>query len=328
MDLLVIPAALLLALGAIVFGLFLKGFDRLWVARMQSRVGPPITQGFYDVRKLLTKQSIVPAGAVRWLFVSMPALALTASLMVLLYLPIAGFDPLFEGYGDLILVVYLLAIPSVALVIGGFASGSPYGSIGAQREMVMMVAYELPLAIVIVALAWFHGSFDIGTMVADPAWEQVGVLGGGGLLLLMASLLYIIPAELAKVPFDSPEAETEIAGGLLVEYSGRNFALFYLTDGVKTVVVAAIMVALFVPWTVSDLLSMQGMEFSSEALGWLFNIAFFVVKVGAIVFFAVSLARSAFSRLRIEQAVQTYWFLVTGMALFGLLLLMVDGGAA
>jgi len=328
MDLLVIPAALLLAIGAIIFGLLLKGFDRLWVARMQSRVGPPITQAFYDVRKLLTKQTLVPAGAVRWLFVSMPALALTASLLVLLYLPLAGFDPLFEGYGDLILVVYLLAIPSVALVIGGFASGSPYGSIGAQREMVMMVAYELPLAIVIVALAWFHGSFDIGVMVDDPAWEQVGVLGGGGLLLLMASLFYIIPAELAKVPFDSPEAETEIAGGLLVEYSGRNFALFYLTDGVKTVVVAAIMVALFVPWTVTDLLSMQDINSLPEALGWLFNVAFFVIKVGVIVFLSVSLVRSAFSRLRIEQAVQTYWFIVTGMALFGMLLLMVDGGVA
>lgn len=315
-------AALAVAIFGLLFGQLLKGIDRVLVARMQSRVGPPLVQPLLDIKKLLTKETIIPASAIPWLFSAMPMLALLVTLTVLFYLPIAGFDPVLSGSGDLILIIYLLAVPGVALVIGGFASGSPYGSVGAQREMVMMIAYELPLAVTIVALAWLHGSFELTAMVAEPAWEQVGVLGAAGLVLLLISMLYITPAELSKVPFDAPEAETEIAGGLLAEYSGRNMALFYLSDGVKTLAVTGLIVVLFFPWTLTDLLPL--LDDMGEIASGALNVLFFMLKVILVTFVSTTLIRSVYARLRIEQAVQQYWFSLTSVALMGLVLLMAD----
>ena len=114
-----------IALAGIALGLLYKGIDRVLAARMQARVGPPVTQPYRDVRKLMMKESIVPRNAVRWLFNTMPVIALAASVAILLYIPLGGMAPLMEGHGDMLLVLYLLIIPSLALVIGGFASGSP-----------------------------------------------------------------------------------------------------------------------------------------------------------------------------------------------------------
>ena len=110
----------IVSVGGIVLGLLYKGIDIILAARIQGRVGPPITQPFRDVKKLLVKESIVPENAVKWLFNLMPGLALISAIAILLYLPL-GTTPVLEGYGDLILVLYLLIFPSLALVIGGFA---------------------------------------------------------------------------------------------------------------------------------------------------------------------------------------------------------------
>ncbi|MDD1706554.1 MAG: NADH-quinone oxidoreductase subunit H, partial [Methanoregulaceae archaeon] len=126
----------LVAVFGIVIGLFLMGFDRIVAARMQARIGPPLTQPFTDIRKLFAKENVVPENAIPWLFNLAPVLALAAAITILLYLPIGGFPPVLSEGGDLILVMYLLTIPALALVAGGFASGSPYATVGAQREMV------------------------------------------------------------------------------------------------------------------------------------------------------------------------------------------------
>ncbi|MDH7594080.1 MAG: NADH-quinone oxidoreductase subunit H [Methanomicrobiales archaeon] len=327
---------LLLGIGGIavsvygvVAGLLLLGIDRKLVARMQARIGPPIRQPFVDVQKLFTKQNIVPEHAVAWLFNGAPVVALVSSLVILLYLPIGSIPPVLSGYGDLILIMYLLTIPALALVAGGFSSGSPYATVGAQREMVTMISYELPLAIVFIAIAWRMSADGIGdpfslvTIMQYPLWGLVGPLGLIGGLILLFILLLVTPAELSRIPFDTPEAETELAGGLLVEYSGKNLAMFYTAQGVKTLVMASILIALFLPWNPSGLLGLGGIL----AAG--IDIAFFLLKLVVVVFASVTLVRAMVARFRITQVVGMYWLFLGLMGIIALILLGIDaiGGA-
>ena len=312
----------------IVFGLFFKGIDRKLSAHMQGRIGPPIRQPFRDVVKLFTKENIVPDNAVPWIFNLAPLVGLVATITILLYIPLGGFEPIADGFGDLILILYLLIIPSLAMVIGGFASGSPYATVGAQREMATMIAYEFPLAIIIISFAWLLGNnnfglgleqaFSLMQISANPIWASVGILGLIGAMILLLALVIVTPAELSKIPFDAPEAETEIAGGILTEYSGRNLGMFYLTDAVKTVVMASIVVALFFPYNLSPIIGLEGIA------GNIIDIVFYLVKVLLVILFSVTLIRVAIARLKIDQIVGTYWLWITLLALVGLICIMWD----
>lgn len=324
----VILGTLGIAVFGIIFGLLYKGIDRKIAAHMQGRIGPPIRQPFRDVVKLFTKENVVPENAIPWIFNLVPLLGLVAAISILLYLPLGGFSPVLSQSGDLILILYLLIMPSLAMVIGGFSSGSPYAIIGAQREMATMIAYEFPLAIIIISLAWkliqipdIGNVFTLSVISGTPIWNNVtGPLGFIGFAILLFVLLLVTPAELSKIPFDSPEAETEIAGGLLVEYSGRNLAMFYLTDGVKTVAMASIIVALFFPYNLSSYLSGLG-----GYVGYAVDILFYLLKVFLVILFSVTLIRVAIARLKIDQIVYTYWIPLTLTSLVGLILVMWDG---
>ncbi len=314
----------------ILFGLFYKGIDRKISAHMQGRIGPPLRQPFRDVRKLFTKENIVPENAIPWIFNLIPLLGLVATITILIYLPIGGFQPIISWGGDLILILYLLIFPSLALVIGGFASGSPYAVVGAQREMATMIAYEFPLAIIIISLAWKlsqvggENVFALSTIVGNPIWNSVtGPLGFIGFAILLFVLIIVTPAELSKIPFDAPEAETEIAGGLLVEYSGRNLAMFYLTDSVKTVVMASIIVALFIPYNLSTL-PILGLQ-SGTYIAYAVDVIFYLIKLFIVILFSVTLIRVAIARLKIDQIVYTYWIPLTLLSLVGLIFIMWDG---
>lgn len=312
MDLLTDFVGIPIGMGflAIIIGLIYKGIDRRLAARLQARVGPPLMQPFWDVRKLMVKETVRPEHAVHWLYSLAPVIALVSAIMLLLYLPLGPMAPILSGYGDLVLVVYLLLVPSLAMAIGGFASGSPYASVGAQREIVLMMSYEVPLATMAVAFAWKLGTFSLEAIAANPIWLTVGPLGLIGLVLLAIVALFIIPAELSKIPFDAPEAETEIAGGLFVEYSGKNLGLFYLADAVKSLAVGALAVTLFFPFQL-------GLPFWGE-VGW------FLFKIFLVLFVSVTVMRVAAARLQIDKAVKYYWGPMGVIGLSGLVLLALD----
>jgi len=318
--------AILVTMFGVLFGLVFKGIDRVLSARMQARIGPRIRQPFWDVAKLFSKENILPENAVKWMFNAAPVLALASSAVMLLYLPLGPFAPLLHGHGDIILIMYLLLIPSLAMVTGGFASGSPYASVGAQREMVMMMSYEFPLAAVIVSVAWklrslgIDNPFALSTIAANPIWMNSGILGFIGVGILLVVLLIVTPAELSKIPFDAPEAETEIVGGLLAEYSGRNLGLFYLADAVKTVVMGALLVAIFFPWGIAGVFGLAAGSAGAVAA----DMGFFLAKLFAVLFVSVTVLRTSFARLKIDQIVYMYWASLTIAALFGLVLIIWD----
>jgi len=324
---LTLVGTLVMAGFGLIAGLSAMGIDRVLAARMQSRIGPPLRQPFLDMAKLMTKQNIVPANAIPWLFNGAPLVALAASISILLYIPMASFQflPVLNAYGDLVLIMYLLILPALAMVIGGLSSGSPYATIGAQREMVTMIAYELPLATTIIAFAWkfvdagIANPFSLATISQTPIWSLVGPVGGIGIGLLLLTMLMVVPGELGRIPFDAPEAETELAGGLLVEYSGRNLALLYLSLAVKTIVVGALIVALFLPYNLSALCSMGPGILARAA-----DVLFFFAKLFFILFFSLSLVRISVARFRINQIVDVYWKIMGSLSILGLILIVVD----
>ncbi len=324
----IIVEALLVSLFGLFFGLLTKGIDRKIVAHMQWRIGPPIIQPFRDVKKLFCKESIVPENAVSWLYNSAPVICLASTILLLLYIPMGPFPAILNNYGDVILILYLLTLPSLAMVAGGFASGSPFATIGAQREMVLMMSYEFPLAFTIVALGWkistisSHNAFSLEAFTSHPIWNVMGPFGIVGTVILLFIMILVTTGEITKVPFDIAEAETEIAEGLFVEYSGRNLALFYLADSVKTIVMSSLIVAIFFPYNLSPYLS------SLVALprwGWYtLDFLFFLLKIETVVFFSMTLIRATMARFRVDQVVKTYWGYLTLAALIALVLIAID----
>lgn len=220
-------AGMALVVLSIIIALIYEGVDRIVHARMQNRIGPPVLQPVYDILKLMGKESIVPRRAVPWLFNGAPWLAAVAAMMVILYIPIGSLPPILTGNGDMILIIYLFALSAVSMVVAGFSSGSPYANVGAQREMVLMMSYELPLALVISTLAWAAyrlglpgHPFSTETYVIMPLWGALGKVGVVGMCALLVTLLAVVPAETGKVPMDIPEAKTEILEGLIAEGKG------------------------------------------------------------------------------------------------------------
>jgi formate hydrogenlyase subunit 4 len=320
----IFAGAVFLAL-VLTLALLFDGADRIVHARMQRRYGPPLLQPVYDILKLMGKENIVPRRASRFFFRAAPWMALVSTLMVFLYIPSGSFPAVLGTEGDMVLIVYLLAMSGLMMAIGGFASGNPIANIGAGREITLMMSYEFPLAIVICSMAWVAyrlgmpgAPFSLETFAAMSVWKVVGKMGIFGLLCLFLSLVMVVPGETGKGPMDIPEAKTEILDGLIIEYSGANLALFKITFALRSFAMAAFMTSLFVPFSLADLLGTGGF------LVAIFDFLFFWVKVFAVQMIFVTLMRTAFGRLKIWQASRFYVMKAAGLSIAGMILLSID----
>ena len=305
---------------ASIIGLLYLGIDRKLVAHMQGRVGPPIRQPFRDLMKLFSKESVIPLNATKLFYVTMPVLSLASMATLLLYIPL-GPDALLEGYGDLILIIYLLTLGGLSLVFGSSASNSIFGNVGAQRELVLLLGYEIPLCIVIFGLGAYMKAtnptsvpFSIAAFRCVNLWdinEPIKFIGVG--ILFVVSLCCVSGLS-AVGPFEVVEAETEIAGGPMVEYSGRLYGLFYLSNALKLVAVASLVIAIFFPQQIS--LQNQFLFIPTAAL-------IHLGKMFCIIFFAISVLRAITGRWKITQVIRFYWITLSIVAIIGLFLLFL-----
>jgi len=295
-----------------IVGLLLAGLDRKILARMQKRKGPPLIQPFYDFFKLMGKETIVPDAANRKVFLAAPIIGFVSLVVMMLFIPLFGYGPFSTG-GDMIILLYLLTIPAVALIIGGSASGSPYAGIGISREMVTMMAYELPLVIVLLSVAKAVGG-ESGlcfSMKEITAFQQESGLLIANWRLIPAALafLFVIPAEVGTQPFDVAEAETEICEGPLVEYSGAPLAMFKLNTAIKMFIMTALFTVLF----------FGGINTGSVAL----NALILVAICAALTVITMTLAHGICARLKIEHLFKFYWTFVTALAAISLILVWI-----
>jgi NADH-quinone oxidoreductase subunit H len=194
--------------------------------------------------------------------------------------------------GDLIVVLYLLTMPAMAVVLGSFASQNPLASLGGSREMKLIMSYELPLVLVAFVPVIQTHSIRLGDILSAG---HLPIAHLSGIVALLVAIV-CTQAKLTQVPFDMPEAETELAGGAYVEYSGPPLAIFKLTRAMMTYTMPLLLIAIFwggIPW--------QG--------GW-GPVAMGVVKYVILVALAV-LIRNTAPRVRIDQAVRFFWGPVT-----------------
>ena len=301
-------------------GMLLCGIDRKLVARMQKRIGPPVLQPFYDFFKLLGKETIVPAAANRVVFLAAPLVGLAAQVVLQLFIPVFSFSA-FRGVADVIVVLYLLLIPALSVILGAASSGSPYAGVGLSREMVTILAVELPLVLVLLAVAKTVGN-AMGTQIAEYQAANGSLITRLSMLPAVAAMLLIIPGETGNHPFDAAEAETEICEGMLAEYSGAPLTVYKISGAVELLTMTSLFVALFlggIGGAVEHLL--VGLA-PAIAGGLAIVIEIIILFLLCIVLVALccSLVHAVTARLRIEQLFKYYWTVVAGLALISVVL--------
>ncbi len=311
-------------------GLLLCGIDRKLVAKMQKRVGPPILQPFYDFFKLCGKETIIPAAASsKTVFLMAPLVGLASLVVLQLFIPVFNFTA-FSGMADIIVILYLLLIPALANILGGAASGSPYAGVGLSREMVTIIACELPLVLVLLSVGKAVGSatgegltFSFSSIMAYQAAHGSLILKAS-MIPAAVAMLMVIPGETGSHPFDAAEAETEICEGLLAEYSGPPLGIFKLSHAIKMLTMTSLFVALFlggIGGGIESLVALAGL--SGAAAGGvsvlLEAIVLFLLCV-VLTVVCISFVHAVTARLKIEQIFKFYWTVASGLALISLVL--------
>jgi len=290
--------------GTTVLGLAMKWVDRKVTAMVQWRVGPPWYQPVADVAKLLGKETIIPENARRTGFLLAPVLGFSAVAVAAAILWSVNLNREASFVGDLIVVIYLLTIPSLAVVIGGASSGNPHGATGASREMKLILSYELPFVLAMVPAMIAGGwTLRLDQIMAAPS----SVLTSVALAIGFIVGLFCIQAKLGLVPFDIAEAECEIMGGTYVEYSGPPLALFYLTRAMMLAVLPILLITVF--W--------GGLHFGSIG-GALASILKYLLVIVVVV-----LVRNTNPRVRIDHAMKFFWFGLTPVAILAVVLALL-----
>lgn len=225
-----LSCAAFLLLGPVAGGL-LAGVDRIVTARMQGRRGPPLLQPFYDVGKLLRKgRPVVNRHQTLYLWIFLAFQLLAGAI-------------LFAG-GDLLLCVFALAVSGVALALGAFSVNTPYSHIGAERELLQMMAYEPMLIIAAMGLHVATGSFDARQILAHGR-PLLAALPG-----VFLGLLVILTIKLRKSPFDlssSHHGHQEIVKGVTTDYAGPDLALIEIAHWYENVLLLGFVALFFVP---------------------------------------------------------------------------------
>lgn len=215
---------ILIVIGIIIFaplvGGLLTGLDRVLSARLQGRQGPPLLQPFYDVLKLIHKESIEVNSMNRFfVYVSMIFAIFTTTILL-------------TG-GDILLAIFALTLGSVFFVLGGYASNSPYNIIGSERELLQIMSYEPMVLLTCVGLYYASGSFFVKEIISASRPAIIYLPG------VFIGLVFILAFKLRKSPFDlsmSHHGHQEIVKGITTEYSGRDLAVIEVTHWYEVII--------------------------------------------------------------------------------------------
>ncbi|WP_432737110.1 NADH-quinone oxidoreductase subunit NuoH [Maridesulfovibrio sp. FT414] len=303
---------LLIALVAIAAFVGLNGLVLVYLERkiagfVQRRPGPyevgphGILQPLADAVKLIGKQLFTPSGADKLLFWTAPVLSFLPVLLLFLPIPFGPTATGMEMNLGLLLILAFSGLNVLALCLAGWGSNNKWGILGAARAVAQSVAYEIPLLLSVLAIAFMTGSLNLSTVVeGQGGWPwQWNVF-----IQPLAFIIYFVSAlgETNRAPFDLPEAESELTAGFHTEYSGMGFGLFFLAEYANMIVVCSVAAALFLGgW--------QGPFF--DGVWW------FLLKVYLLLIVMIWL-RWTYPRVRFDQLLNINWKWLMPLALFNL----------
>ncbi len=301
---------------AFLFGLaFLyEWIDRKFFARVQNRIGPLYTgrsgilQPVADFIKLLSKEDIVPASCERPIFSVIPIVYATLPLIALFVIPITG-SALIAFEGDVIFLMFISALITLTVFLAGWSSAGSFSRIGSIRSALQMLSYEIPFGLALIGPAISAHSLSL-TKIAQ--WQAANSswflwLQPIGFAVVLISLL----AELELVPFDIPEAETEIVAGWLTEYGGRRLALFRLGKDLELVMASALVASLYLG--------------GAQPLFFIPPVVVLILK-SIIVLLLISFVRAIFARFRIDQMTSGMWTYLLPLMIVQILLVQFGIG--
>ena len=311
--LLTIVKALALLVPLLIGVAYLTLAERKVLAAIQLRKGPNVVgpfglfQPFADAIKMLMKETIVPTGANRVLFLLAPMLTFALAMIAWAVIPVAdGWAIADINVG----ILYLFAVSSLGvygIIIAGWASNSKYPFLGALRSAAQMVSYEVSMGFVIVTVLLCVGSLNLNAIVRaqETVWFVIP-------LFPMAIIFFISTlAETNRSPFDLPEGESEIVAGFFVEYSSMSFALFFLGEYANMILMSAMTTILFLGGWLAP--------FGVEPFTWIPGPIWFILKICALLFVFIWV-RGTFPRYRYDQLMRLGWKVFLPFSLFYLVL--------
>ncbi len=297
-DVFVFPGVLFTA----VLGLMAGWLDRKVSARFQYRVGPPLFQNFNDFFKLLGKETILVKSGVSWLFVAAPLAGFAVMSLVATAVGTALFSGRSAG-ADLIVVMYMLMLYSVLIVLGGASPGNVYSSLGAGREVKILLADELPFILAcLVPIIRSGYQLKLAAILAYQAEHGMFIGSVSGVLAFIVALL-AVQAKMALPPFHIPEAETELVAGPFIEYGGPLLAFWKLNQFMMYVVFPFLLILLF--WG----------GFPLAGLGVLWGVLKYVLILVLMI-----IIKNTNPRLRTDTAIAFFWKTLSPLAMAAVVL--------
>lgn len=295
--LLIFPGLLFTA----ILGLTVGWVDRKVSARFQYRIGPPFFQNFNDFFKLLGKETIIVKDSVKSMFVLAPFISFAMLVLTSAIIGTSLFFNISFG-GDLIVIMYLLMIFSVMVVLGGSASGNVYSSLGAGREIKLLLADELAFILVLLVPVIKSGyKIDLASILTAQA-DGMFIGSASGIIAFIVGLL-CIQAKMTLPPFHIPEAETEVVEGPFMEYSGPPLGFWKLNHFMMYVVFPFLLVLLF--W---GGFSFNGIEILWSVLKYLLIVVLMII------------IKNTNPRVRIDTALNFFWKYATPLTLIAIVL--------
>lgn len=291
-------------------------YDRKLYADIQRRVGPLYTgplgvlQPFADFVKLMSKEDLTPRHSDRKVFNAVPIIMAALMLTALMMIPITGISGLISFSGDVVFAIVVMTFFCILVFLAGFSSMSRYSIIGAERAVLQLLGFEIPMMLSMVGACIFSGSVTISGIVAHQSglWNVVGPQALSFVIFLIAA-----QAELERVPFDMPEAEQEIVAGWQTEYSGRKLALIRLARNLELVFIAGIAAALYLGGPLGP---------STDALSPAIFPIYFIAKT-LFVIMILTVMKSVFARVRIDQMVSFAWQYLIPLSLVQIMITLI-----